>query len=57
MNVSKSGGEMPPVHPGEVLREDFMKPLGLAVNRLAPVPDDFNTMGSSEIARMFQGEE
>ena len=26
---------MPPVHPGEVLHEDFMKPLGLSVNRLA----------------------
>ena len=26
---------MPPVHPGEVLREDFMKPLGLSVNKLA----------------------
>ena len=26
---------MPPVHPGEVLREDFLKPLGLSVNRLA----------------------
>jgi antitoxin HigA-1 len=25
----------PPVHPGEVLREDFMKPLGLTVNKLA----------------------
>ena len=25
----------PPVHPGEVLREDFMKPLGLSVNKLA----------------------
>jgi len=24
-----------PVHPGEVLREDFMKPLGLSVNSLA----------------------
>ena len=24
-----------PVHPGEVLREDFMKPLELSVNRLA----------------------
>jgi addiction module HigA family antidote len=33
--VSKSEGLMPPVHPGEVLREDFMKPLGLTVNRLA----------------------
>jgi antitoxin HigA-1 len=26
---------MAPVHPGEVLREDFMKPLGLSVNKLA----------------------
>jgi addiction module HigA family antidote len=26
---------MPPVHPGEILREDFMKPLGLTVNGLA----------------------
>ena len=24
-----------PVHPGEVLREDFMKPLGLSINKLA----------------------
>lgn len=26
---------MPPIHPGETLREDFMKPLGLTANRLA----------------------
>ncbi len=26
---------LPPVHPGEVLREDFMIPLGLSMNRLA----------------------
>ena len=24
-----------PVHPGEILREDFMKPLNLTVNKLA----------------------
>ncbi len=24
-----------PVHPGEVLREDFMKPLGISINGLA----------------------
>ena len=24
-----------PVHPGEILREDFMKPLSLSVNKLA----------------------
>ena len=26
---------MPPVHPGEVLREEYMKPLGLSANALA----------------------
>lgn len=25
---------MRPVHPGEVLREDFLKPMGLSANRL-----------------------
>lgn len=33
--MSNSERLMPPVHPGEVLREDFMKPLGLTVNKLA----------------------
>jgi addiction module HigA family antidote len=26
---------VPPVHPGEILREDFLKPLRLSVNQLA----------------------
>lgn len=26
---------LPPVHPGETLREDLMKPLGLSQNKLA----------------------
>jgi addiction module HigA family antidote len=26
---------MPPVHPGEILHEDLMRPLGLSINRLA----------------------
>jgi addiction module HigA family antidote len=26
---------LPPVHPGEILREDLMAPLGLSINRLA----------------------
>lgn len=26
---------IPPVHPGQTLREDFLKPLGLTANRLA----------------------
>jgi len=33
--MSKSEELLPPVHPGEVLREDFMKPLKLTVNKLA----------------------
>ena len=33
--MSKSESLMSPVHPGEVLREDFMKPVGLTVNKLA----------------------
>ena len=27
--------KLPPIHPGEILREDFMKPLGISMNRLA----------------------
>lgn len=27
--------KLAPVHPGEILREDFMGPLGLSANRLA----------------------
>ena len=26
---------LPPVHPGEILREDLMKPHALSINRLA----------------------
>jgi addiction module HigA family antidote len=35
VKMSKSEALVPPVHPGEILREDFMKPLDLTVNRLA----------------------
>jgi antitoxin HigA-1 len=27
--------KLPPIHPGEILREDFMKPLSISMNRLA----------------------
>lgn len=27
--------KLPPIHPGEILREDFMRPLGLSSNALA----------------------
>jgi antitoxin HigA-1 len=33
--MSKMPPPLPPVHPGEVLREDLMRPLGLSINRLA----------------------
>jgi len=33
--MNKTETLIPPVHPGEILREDFMKPLGLTVNKLA----------------------
>ena len=33
--MRKNGKLMAPVYPGEILREDFMKPLGLRVNKLA----------------------
>jgi addiction module HigA family antidote len=33
--MRKRGVLMRPVHPGEILREDFMKPLNLSVNKLA----------------------
>ena len=34
-NTRKPGERALPAHPGEVLREDFMKPLGLSANALA----------------------
>src|SRR6266851_188616 len=33
--MGKAEQLMPAVHPGAILREDFMKPLGLSVNKLA----------------------
>jgi addiction module HigA family antidote len=33
--MRKAQALVAPVHPGEILREDFMKPLGLSVNKLA----------------------
>ena len=33
--MTRSVNRMRPVHPGEVLREDFLVPLGLSVNALS----------------------
>jgi addiction module HigA family antidote len=35
MSVRKVKKKLAPIHPGEVLREDFIKPLDLSVNRVA----------------------
>jgi addiction module HigA family antidote len=34
-NVAKKSAKLPPIHPGETRREDFLVPLGLSANRLA----------------------
>jgi antitoxin HigA-1 len=31
----KSSKRLDPIHPGEILLEDFMKPLGISMNQLA----------------------
>jgi addiction module HigA family antidote len=33
--MPKSQALLPPIHPGEILRADFMEPLRLSMNRLA----------------------
>jgi addiction module HigA family antidote len=33
--TSRRGGKTPPLHPGEMLREEFMTPMGLSANALA----------------------
>ena len=35
MSIRAPKNGMRPVHPGEVLREDFLKPLGISANALA----------------------
>jgi addiction module HigA family antidote len=35
INMARTVNRMRPVHPGEVLREDYLAPLGLSVNVLA----------------------
>jgi addiction module HigA family antidote len=33
--MRKSRRRLPPVHPGEILGEDLLKPLGISLNRLS----------------------
>ena len=32
--MRRRGRRLPPVHPGDILREDLLKPLGISINRL-----------------------
>ena len=34
-NSAPRSGKMPPLHPGEMRREEFMRPLGISANALA----------------------
>ena len=41
--MTKKTKLLDPIHPGEILSEEFMKPLGISINRLSrelPVPPD-----------------
>jgi addiction module HigA family antidote len=35
MNATKKSVKLDPIHPGEVLLEEFLKPMGISANRLA----------------------
>lgn len=35
MKSKRPSRKLPPIHPGEILREDYMKPLRLTAHRLA----------------------
>ena len=52
--MTRSLNRMRAVHPGEILREDFLVPLGMSVNALAAalgVPDT-----ATRLARYFGGD-
>jgi plasmid maintenance system antidote protein VapI len=46
--MSKRKDRLDPVHPGDVLREDFMKPLGLSAYAVA------KALGVTPIARRLE---
>ena len=33
--AKRNGNRLPPIHPGEILREEFLKPLGMSAPELA----------------------
>jgi addiction module HigA family antidote len=34
-DANEASKQLDPIHPGEILMEDFMKPMGIGINRLA----------------------
>jgi len=32
--AKRKSQKLPPIHPGEILREDYMRPLGISMNQL-----------------------
>src|SRR5579864_6179138 len=34
-SMAKKSGRLRPIHPGEILLEEFLKPMGISINRLA----------------------
>jgi len=49
LEMNKTETLVPPVHPGEILREDFMKPLGLTVNKLALARTPFGATAKVDV--------
>ena len=35
MKTKRTSGKLPPIHPGGILREGYIKPFGLTMNQLA----------------------
>jgi len=33
--MAKKNGRLRPIHPGEILLDEFLKPMGISINRLA----------------------
>lgn len=52
--MKKTTARIPPVHPGEVLREEFMKPMGLSSYAVAKALG-YNPIAISQIIRKKRG--
>ena len=46
--------DMPPIHPGEILMEDFLKPMGITRYRLASGKRSITADTALRLARFFR---